>query len=146
MPLHIVKLAVGAETVEDLAAWQALCLKRSASRRGGPRLVHTTFQTPKRQDEVLDGGSLYWVVKGVVSVRQRLLGFDEGRKEDGSKCCLFVLDPDLVPVRGKRRRPFQGWRYLKDADAPADYSSTGAEEAKKLPAAMRRELAELGLL
>ncbi|MEO1207894.1 MAG: DUF1489 domain-containing protein [Pseudomonadota bacterium] len=145
MALNIVKLAVGADNIDDLSRWQDMRLKASKRETGKAQLVHTTFQTPRRQDEVLSGGSLYWVIKGVIQVRQRLVGFEEGCKEDGSPCCLFVLDPQLVVVRGKARRPFQGWRYLKPDDAPPDLSAVGAD-TQKLPAAMQRELAELGLL
>src|SRR5262245_48211345 len=123
MTLHLIKLCVGADSIEDLAAWQK---ERLASlRKAGekPRLYHTTFQTPKRQAELLDSGSIYWVIKGVVQVRQRLLGFEDGHKEDGSPCCLLIYDRALVPVRPVPRRAFQGWRYLKTEDAPPDLGS-----------------------
>jgi hypothetical protein len=148
MPLHMVKLSVGTESIEDLAYWQTGRLKLQAARGVQvPRLWHTTFQTPKRKDELLAGGSLYWVIKGIIQARQKLLGFDEGQKEDGSPCCLLVLDAELVPVRPTPRRPFQGWRYLADADVPADLSSRGGrDETADMPAKLRKELATLGLL
>ncbi|MEL7047737.1 MAG: DUF1489 domain-containing protein [Pseudomonadota bacterium] len=145
MPINIVKLCVGADSIEDLSRWQDMCVAAAKHTRQKPRLVHTTFQRPKRADEVLAGGSLYWVIKGIIQVRQRIIGFDEGQKDDGSPCCLFVLDPSLVPVKGKPRRPFQGWRYLKPEDAPADLVDQ-TDGAAQLPPAMQRELAELGLL
>ncbi|MEO1205777.1 MAG: DUF1489 domain-containing protein [Pseudomonadota bacterium] len=145
MALNIVKLAVGAETIDDLVRWQNRCLAASQRATGKAELVHTTFQTPRRQDEVLAGGSLYWVIKGIIQVRQRLIGFEDGQKENGSPCCLFVLDPELVVVKGKARRPFQGWRYLKPEDAPPDLAGL-QDGAERLPPAMQRELAELGLL
>jgi hypothetical protein len=145
MTLHLVKLCVGASTIEDLAVWQKQRL--AAQRKAGevPRLVHSTFQTPKREAELLDGGSLYWVIKGVIQVRQRLLGFEEGTKSDGSRCCLILLDRELLPVRPVPRRAFQGWRYLELADAPPDLGKAGKEFAS-LPPKMRRDLADLGLL
>jgi hypothetical protein len=144
MTLHLVKLCVGATSIEDLAHWQHGRL--AAQRKAGesPRLFHTTFQTPKRQAE-LKGGSLYWVIKGVIQVRQRLAGFEEGAKSDGSRCCLILLDEALVPVRPVPRRAFQGWRYLDAADAPPDLGKE-AKDIADLPPKMRRELAELGLL
>jgi hypothetical protein len=145
MTLHLVKLCVGAGSIEELDTWQKgrLAAQRKSGER--PRLFHTTFQTPKRQAELLDGGSLYWVIKGVIQVRQRFIGFDEGTKSDGSRCCLLLLDATLVPVRPVKRRAFQGWRYLAHDDAPADLGRAGKDLAG-LPAKMRRELAELGLL
>ncbi len=141
MALHIIKLCVGAESIEDLAHWQA---GRFAARS---RIEHTTFQAPKRQDDLLSGGSLYWVIKGVIQVRQRLIGFDTGHKDDGSACCLLLLDPELVPVRPTKRRPFQGWRYLTDADAPPDVGSArAAADMAAMSPQMRKELADLGLL
>ncbi len=141
MALHIIKLCVGAESIEDLAHWQA---GRLAARS---RIEHTTFQAPKRQDDLLSGGSLYWVIKGVIQVRQRLIGFDTGHKDDGSACCLLLLDPELVPVRPTKRRPFQGWRYLTNDDAPPDVGSArAAADIAAMSPQMRKELADLGLL
>jgi hypothetical protein len=141
MALHIIKLCVGAESIEDLAHWQA---SRLADRS---RIEHTTFQSPKRQDDLLNGGSLYWVIKGVIQVRQRLTGFDTGHKDDGSACCLLLLDPKLVPVRPTKRRPFQGWRYLSDDDAPPDLGSArAAADMAAMSPQMRKDLADLGLL
>jgi hypothetical protein len=148
MTIHLIKLCVGAESIDDLETWQTSRLE--IARRLGllPRIEHTTFQTPKRQAELLDGGSLYWVIKGVVQVRQRIVGFDTGVKEDSSPCCLILLDRTLVPVRPVRRKPFQGWRYLAYADAPPDLAGgrAAAADAAEMSAAMRRQLAELGLL
>ncbi len=146
MPIHLVKLSVGSQTVEDLAAWQKTRLAQQKGTASKPRLVHTTHQTPKRQDELLDGGSIYWVIKGLIQVRQKLIGFDEGQKGDGRKCCLLVLDPKLVPVRSMPRRAFQGWRYLKDDDVPADITGDAKDDTAQMPLKMRRDLAELGLL
>lgn len=146
MPLHLVKLCVGAQSIDDLSSWQAGRLAE-AQRRGVPgRLAHTTHQAPKRTADLLDGGSLYWVIKGVIQVRQRLIGFDDGQKEDGSRCCLLLLDPELVPVRPAPRRAFQGWRYLAAEDAPPDMTGDSASEMAGMPARMRRDLAELGLI
>jgi hypothetical protein len=145
MTLHIIKLCVGAESIEDLHAYQNERLAAQKKAGEKPRLFHTTFQTPKRQAELLDGGSLYWVIKGTIQVRQRLVGFEEGHKPDGSRCCLLLLDAALVPVRPAPRRAFQGWRYLDAADAPADLGRADKRLAA-LPPAMRRDLADLGLL
>ncbi len=146
MPLHLVKLCVGATSIEDLAQWQAERLARARKVDRKAQLYHTTFQTPRRQDELLDGGSLYWVIKGQVMVRQRLIGFGEGEKEDSTPCCLLLLDPELVPVRPVPRRAFQGWRYLTTADAPLDLGKAAGQGVAKMPERLRRELAELGLI
>lgn len=147
MTLHLVKLCVGAQSVEDLASWQAGRIAESR-RNGGPgRLFHTTYQTPKRTEELLDGGSIYWVIKGIILARQRLIGFEEGTKDDGRRCCRLMLDPELVPVRPTPRRAFQGWRYLSHEDAPPDLTAdSGRSELASMPPRMRRELAELCLI
>jgi hypothetical protein len=146
MTLHLIKLCVGVASIEDLAAWQKGRLAEQRKAGEKPRLFHTTFQTPKRQAELLDGGSLYWVIKGVIQVRQRLLGFEDGHKQDGSPCCLLLYDRELVPVRPVPRRAFQGWRYLPADDAPPDLAAGSGGGLAVLPAKMRRELAELGLI
>lgn len=145
MTLHLVKLCVGAASIEDLAAWQA-ANRKFKTREGKLRVYHPTFQTPKRTAELLDGGSLYWVIRGLIAVRQRLAGFDEGKKDDGSPCCHILLTPELVPVRPTPRRAFQGWRYLDAGDAPADLRRGARDAVTAMPADMRRKLADLGLL
>jgi hypothetical protein len=145
MTLHLIKLCVGAASIEDLAQWQRKRLAEPKKAGEKPRLFHSTFQTPKRQAELLNGGSLYWVIKGVIQVRQPIVGFDEGHKTDGSRCCLILLDPALIPVRPRSRRAFQGWRYFDAGDAPPDLGR-GNKELAGLPPKMRRDLADLGLL
>jgi hypothetical protein len=145
--IHLVKLCVGCDSIEDLAQWQAERLARQrAVGKKAPELFHTTFQTPKRREDLIGGGSLYWIIKGLIQVRQRVLDLKPGKKEDGSPCCLVILDPAHVAVRPTPRRAFQGWRYLDAADAPPDLAGGAAGAVAGLPPAMRRELAELGLI
>ena len=145
MTLNLVKLCVGAVSIEDLGTWQAEHRQRK-TRDGKACVYHTTFQSPKRQAELLDGGSLYWVIRGTILVRQRLLGFEDGTKDDGSPCCLLLLAPALIPVRPTPRRAFQGWRYLTAEDAPPDLKSGKKDQVASMPVGMRKTLAELGLL
>ncbi len=138
MTIHLIKLCVGAESADSLARWQKGRLKTVG------RIAHTTRMVPKRKDEVLAGGSLYWVIKGIVTVRQRVIDIDPFTDDDGIGRCDLVLDKKLVPVEPVPRRPFQGWRYLKPQDAPPDLKAgAGGDE---LPPKMRAELRELGLL
>jgi hypothetical protein len=146
MTVHIIKLCVGADSVEDLAAWQRQRTAEIERQTGRAFLYHTTRMVPKRQADVLDGGSIYWVIRGVIQARQAILGFEDGQKEDGSRCCLIVLDPELVLVKATRRRAFQGWRYLEVEDAPTDLATGEAGDLGRMPAQMRRELAELCLI
>jgi hypothetical protein len=147
MALHLIKLCVGTESIEDLAAWQVerLQQRRQAGEKR-PNLFHRTFQMPKRRAELIDGGSLYWVIKGLVQVRQPLLDITEGHKEDGTPCCLLVLKNELIAVRPVPRRAFQGWRYLSAAEAPPDLERGAASGLRAMPPKLRKELAELGLL
>lgn len=146
MPLHLIKLCVGAESIEDLATWQAGRLKAQKAAGIKPHLFHTTFQRPKRESDLLDGGSLYWVIKGVIQCRQRLTGFGEGQKDNGSPCCLLLLDKTIVPVRPTPRRAFQGWRYLTADDAPPDLKGGNGGDLAAMPPMLKKQLAELGLL
>jgi len=145
MTVHLLKLCVGVETVQELADWQAMRLKRLKRERKRVELCHRTLQSPKRRDEVLDGGSLYWVIKGFVLVRQHVLDLRPDTKDDGTACCGIVLDRALVTTRAHPRRAFQGWRYLDAADAPNDLR--GFEDAADdMPRAMREDLRELRLI
>ena len=145
MTLNLVKLCVGVSAIEELAAWQK-AHRRGKSRDGIDCAYHRTFQAPKRQAELLEGGSMYWVIRGIILVRQKLVGFEDGTKEDGSSCCTIMLDPTLVPVRPTPRRAFQGWRYLDAADAPPDSKPGKTDQVAAMPAAMRKQLADLGLI
>lgn len=144
--IHLVKLCVGCDSIEDLALWQSQRLAAMRAAGQPQELFHRTFQTPKRREEILAGGSLYWVIKGLVQARQRILDLREGRKDDGSLCCLLMLERELVPVRPVPRRAFQGWRYLDADDAPPDLLGATASGVAELPPAMRKQLAELGLI
>ncbi len=147
MTLNLIKLSVGIDSVEALAHWQAQRLRQmKAMGERRPRLFHRTGQKPKRDAELLNGGSIYWVIKGLIQARQKLLGFDEGTRPNGRPCCLILLDRMLVPVQPSPRRAFQGWRYLEAAAAPADLAGRRIDELAGMPPQMRKDLAELGLL
>ncbi|HEU4377177.1 MAG TPA: DUF1489 domain-containing protein [Hyphomicrobiaceae bacterium] len=147
MALHLIKLCVGCDTIEDLASWQAERLKqRRKAGEKSPHLFHRTFQMPKRREELLNGGSLYWVIKGIVQVRQPLHDIAEGTKDDGTPCCLLIFKNELVPVRPVPRRAFQGWRYLDADEAPEDLKRGAGHSIVAMPPKMRKQLAELGLL
>lgn len=141
MTLHLIKLCVGVDTVEDLA----VCRDEEArvSGKDSPN-IHTTRMVPKRIEELLDNGSLYWVIKGVVQVRQKLLDIRPFTDKSGIRRCDLVMEPNLVLTRGQPRRAFQGWRYLKASDAPDDL--TGILARANAPEPMRSELNKLCLL
>ncbi len=146
MSVHMIKLCVGIETTEELACWhkQRLADLRAAGQK--PQLFHATRMVPKRKAEILNGGSLYWVIKGVIQLRQRITGFEDSVREDGKPCVKILLGAKHHLVRPTTRRPFQGWRYLALEDAPADVTGDNAAQLSQLPAKMRKDLAELGLL
>jgi hypothetical protein len=144
--LHLIKLCVGCDSIEDFAYWQTERFKKMNAAGERPELFHRTFQMPKRREELLDGGSLYWVIKGIVMVRQRLTDLREGAKPDGTPCCLLMLDRKLVPVRPTPRRAFQGWRYLQSDEAPADLAGRKGDGIAQMPPKLRKQLAELGLI
>ena len=139
--LHLTKLAVGVRDIAHLREIQAERAVRS------PPLRHRTRNFPRRRDELVDGGSIYWVVGGAMLVRQRVLDVIEDRWEDNTACAGLVFDPDLVPVAARPTKPFQGWRYLRPEDAPPDLvTGPAARGEAKLPPALRRELRALCLL
>jgi hypothetical protein len=138
--INLQKLCVGTETVEDLLGWQEL--RRINWPDQLPR--HVTRMWPKRDAELLNGGSLYWVFKGVILARQRILDLQEYRGEDGIRRCALVLDRELIRTEGAPRRAFQGWRYLSVEDAPRDLPKTRANDTE-LPEDLARALADIGL-
>ena len=138
--INLVKLCVGAEQVEDLINAQ----KRTRSKGPDGRPRHVTRMWPKRGAEILAGGSLYWVFKGVILARQRIVALDEVLGEDGISRCALVLDDTVVRTEPQPRRPFQGWRYLTAVDAPADLRARAAQD-DALPPQLETALAEIGV-
>jgi hypothetical protein len=145
MTLHLIKLCVGADSLDDLRQWVAARIVE-ARRRGAPlRHAHVTRMTPKRTAEILDGGSLYWVIKGQIAARQRMVGLEPFMDADGIGRCKLLLDAKVVAVAPRPMRAFQGWRYYEAKSAPPDIDETQPGFAD-MPEALRRELAGLGLL
>jgi hypothetical protein len=146
MPLHLIKLSVGTDSVKDLEDWirQKLKQQKKAGKKK-PERVHTTRMVPKRAEEILDGGSIYWVIRGQIMCRERVLDIRPFVDREGIGRCHLVLDPKCVLVEPRPFRAFQGWRYLEPKDAPRDLDRA-APGARDMPEAMRRELRELGLL
>ncbi len=144
MPLHLLKLCVGAESVQDLEEWIAETLADKAARGLSAVQFHTTRMVPTRTEELLGGGSLYWVIKGEVACRQALTGIEPFVDADGIRRCRLMLDPLVHRVEPRPSRPFQGWRYLAAKDAPADLDAAAGDTP--LPENLRRELRSLGLL
>jgi len=140
-PLHLVKLSVGTETVDSLEEWQKI--KRSETPDGCSR--HVTRMWPRREKEILEVGSMYWVIKGSIQARQRIVGFDEVIGSDGIRRCAIVLGPELIRTQTALRRPFQGWRYLKAEDAPPDLPK-GRKSEEPLPTELAAALAEIGVI
>ena len=140
MSLNILKLCVGCDSVEDLIEWH----RANPSARAGGLRRHVTRMWPKREAEVTGGGSLYWVIKGVILARQTIVGFEAVEGADGIRRCGLLLDPQVIRTEAATRRPFQGWRYLDPAESPADLPK-GRTLDDTLPPAMALALAEIGL-
>jgi hypothetical protein len=138
-PLHLIKLCVGVETITELEEW----VTRRVKERG--EHFHITRMVPKRVDELLAGGSLYWVIKRQIACRQKLIGVTPFTDSEGIGRCKLMLEPVVKPVSPRPYRAFQGWRYLAPKDAPRDLGKRG-RGVGAMPEGMRRELADLGLI
>lgn len=143
MPLHLVKLCVGAESIADLEEWIEERVGERIAAGEKRRSLHVTRMVPTRAAEIVKGGSLYWIIKGQLSARQRVLEIEPFLDVDGVGRCRIWLDPKLVKVAPRPFRAFQGWRYFAEKDIPPDLGRSGAGE---MPEALRRTLGELGLL
>ena len=138
--MNIVKLAVGVRDLAHLAEIQ------KARAKSDPPLRHKTRNSPKRAEEIIAGGSIYWVINRAILVRQRITAIIRDHWEDGSACTGLVLDPELIRVTARAAKPFQGWRYLSAADAPPDLGAAESAGADELPESLRLALSELALL
>ncbi len=138
--LNLIKLSVGTESIADLIHWQ----KHRSKQVADGQYYHVTRMWPKREDELLSGGSIYWVIKGVILCRQRIVALKENYREDGIRRCAICLDPEVVRVSATTKSAFQGWRYLKTSDAPADLPA-GAQQEEALPPELTKALADIGV-
>lgn len=145
MALHLIKLCVGANSLDDLRQWVSERAMVAMAAGLEPHSTIVTRMQPKRVEELLDGGSLYWIIKGQVSARQVLKDIVTFTGGDGITRCELILGPEVIETAPAPRRPFQGWRYLDAKDAPRDLAAGGAQ-IDDMPDALKRELAELGLL
>ena len=136
MTVHLKKLSVGTASIDSLRGLQA----RRIANVG--KLVHITRNRPRRAEELLDGGSIYWIIKGVMTARQAIIDLIDSQRADGSPACGIVLSPEIIQVTPTRTRIFQGWRYLEFADAPIDLS---AGEDTNMPTELVAELRALGI-
>lgn len=146
MTVHLLKLCVGCDSPEDLRDWQTQHLAQRKKKGETTPLRHVTRAMPKRRDEVLDGGSLFWVIKGYLRLRQPIIGLDPVTGEDGVLRCAIILDPELIAVAARPHRPFQGWRYLEPEQAPPDVREAEWATGDEPPPGMLAELRELGLV
>ncbi|MEP1092866.1 MAG: DUF1489 family protein [Rhizobiaceae bacterium] len=142
MSLNLVKLCVGAESLEDQRAWSQQRLADMQAAGVEVCLFHTTRMVPKRAEELLDGGSLFWVIKGKIQARQRLKEIRPFVDDDGIRRCKLMLDSEIIATEWQPKRAFQGWRYLIGEEAPSDLDSASTT----IPGHLKAELAELGLL
>lgn len=142
MTVHILKLCVGVDSLEhliELRKGRGLHLLPD----GTPYNYHITRSRPKRAVEVLDGGSIYWIIKGFIQVRQRIIGLDPVETDTGVKCRI-MMDPELFRTESQPRRPHQGWRYLEPGDAPKDIAA--GTNVDDIPSEMSTHLREMGLI
>ena len=146
MTVHLIKLCVGIDDVDHLIQVQQARMA-AASGGGEPSVVkHITRNTPKRMTELLDGGSMYWVIRRVIKVRQPIIGIERLKKEDGRPACVISLENTHIRTIPRQHRPFQGWRYLSNDDIPQDLTHNQLSVDSELPLEMSSELRELGLL
>ena len=145
MPLNHIKICVGCDSIQDLLDWMAQRKREKRAAGQAPDQYHVTRMMPQRAEALLDGGSLYWIIKGNVQCRQAVTGLVPVTGQDGISRCKIVLGDDLVPTQWQPRRPFQGWRYLKTEDAPRDLGMA-TDQLAEMPEDMRKELLVLGLL
>lgn len=142
MTVHLQKLSVGTESIVTLQEWQNSVVQRRLKKGLTPHHQHVTRMFPKQKEALLDGGSIYWVIKGLVQCRNEIVNLEETQTRDGRKACAILMNSEIIPVVPTPKRPFQGWRYLKVQDAPADLNELAG--ANDLPPELRAKLANLG--
>ncbi len=143
--INLIKLSVGSESFHSLHQWQQMRRAENLVQYGVAEHWHITRMFPKRKTELLDGGSIYWVFKGVIQARQKIIRLDEVTGDDGIRRCKIILDEDFRATAAWPKRAFQGWRYLKPTDSPPDVI-TPLKTDENMSEELRQSLFELGLL
>ena len=138
--LNIIKLSVGSDNIEMLKQWQ----EERRSQLDIKHSLHITRMWPKREMELLAGGSIYWVIKGYIMARQKITGMEEYHRHDGVRCCALIFDPIIFETESIRKRPFQGWRYLAKEDSPLDLLIKETDD-DHLPIELLTRLADIGV-
>ncbi len=146
MTVHLLKMAVGVDSVAHLAEIQKQRLERASATGGTGDLRHFTRHAPRRAGEVTSGGSIYWIIRGYVRVRQSILAIEQVAGREGRRRCALILDPGVVKTELSAHKPIQGWRYLDPVAAPPDMNLAAAPEETSIPPDMAAELRALGLL
>lgn len=141
--MHLQKLSVGSESIQSLKDWQDTMVARRLQAGLSPHHEHVTRMFPKQKDAIENGGSIYWVIKGMILCRNPIVKLEQVVRRDGVKACSILMDPNIIPVVPTPRRAFQGWRYLKPDDAPQDLGDAISED-QALPPKLMRKLVELG--
>ena len=144
MVVNLIKLCVGISSIEELERLQQNRRRQRRAQDAEALNIHVTRNTPKRAREIIGKGSLYWVIKRRVVARQSIVDIRSTNIE-GKKHCGIILHSEIIRTNPKPCRPFQGWRYLELADAPADLSSVG-DRPDDMPYRLQDELRSLGLL
>jgi len=143
MVMHLVKLCVGVSSIEQLENWRTQEISRRRESSEPELIAHVTRMMPTKKDEIESGGSLYWVIGGVIQCRSEIVSLERIQGDDGIKRCAILMSPEVIRTAPAPKRPFQGWRYLKPEDAPRDLAGPGAE-GEGLPDDLRAKLMEIG--
>lgn len=141
--MHLQKLSVGSKSIDTLVDWQATVVGRRKAAGLSAHHEHVTRMFPKQKEALEAGGSVYWVIKGMILCRNPIARLEEVTRHDGKKACSILMEPTLIPVMPTPRRAFQGWRYLKAEDAPEDVGDA-IDDVDELPTSLMRKLVELG--
>jgi len=152
MTVNLIKLCVGVSDVTQLVQEHERLVRQALKRKTKKPVEdhHWTRMRPKRDEEVLDCGSLFWVIRGTIRVRHRILRLDDVTDADGQAYCAIIYDPKVILVEPRPRRAFQGWRYLEADDSPPDLPNqrqalANAAAEGDMPVDMLAELRTLGL-
>ena len=134
MTVHLKKLAVGISSIENLKDRQSFIFDTYGE------IINFTRNKPKRVDELIEGGSLYWIINRKVFVRQKILEIKSFVLEDGKKSAGIVLQNKLIRVRPVSMKPFQGWRYYQKSDVPTDIDDDNFSDENNV------ELSKMGFI
>ena len=145
MYANFLRTGVGVESIEHL--YEIQHGHRQIKFNGENHAYLFTRRTPTRANDLINGGSVYWIIKRQICARQTIADIQTLKDEDDKPFCHVIMNQQIYLTQPVAHKHIQGWRYLSPEKAPKDIGLfTPNNRPDDIPPELAAELAEAGLL